>query len=227
MNTNKKAVQQQSTSDWRGRLHLGAYTTTEAAWLIETTRQMVVTWRRIAYRHGTAPAQTASANPILLSYIQLVETAVAITLRGSGVSFADIFGVNTRLRERTDTAHPFTDSAMRDAWLPTTQDTLMIGNNHTQHRWKRALQHRLDQFDYEEGRALRWYPRGRDGLMVVDPRIAFGAPTVTGTGVALHIIQERLTSGETPVMIAADFGLALAQIDAAEELLHPHAHCAA
>jgi len=211
MSTIKKAVQQRSTFDWRGRLHLGTYTTTEAAWLIETTRQMVVTWRRIAYRHETAPAQTASANPILLSYVQLVETAVAITLRGSGVSFADIFGVNTRLREHTDNAYPFTDSAMSDKWLPTIQNVLMIANNHAQHGWKLALQHRLDQFDYEEGWALRWYPRGRNSIVLLDPRIAFGAPTIAGTGVALHIIQERLASGETPAMIAADFGLTLGQ----------------
>lgn len=223
----KKPVQQQSTSDWRSRLNLGAYTTTEAAWLIETTRQMVVTWRRIAYRHGTAPAQTASANPILLSYIQLVETAVAVTLRGSGMSFADIFGVNTRLRERIDTAHPFTDSAMRDEWLPTTQDTRMLADNHTQHRWKRALQHRLDQFDYEDGCVLRWYPRGRDGLVVVDPRIAFGAPIIAGTGVALHILQERLASDETSAMIAADFGLTLRQIETVATLTQTLTHRAA
>lgn len=222
----KKSVQHPA-ADWRGRAHLGAYTTTEAAWLIETTRQMVVAWWRTAYRHETAPAPTAPANPILLSYVQLVETAVAITLRGSGVSFADIFIVHTRLCERADTDHPFTASALRDDWRPTMQDALALLSNDTRYRWKAALQHRLNQFDYEQGCALRWYPRGREGLIVVDPRIAFGAPTVAGTGIALHIIQERLASNETHAMVAADFGLTLRQVEAVATLTQTLTHRAA
>ena len=116
---------------------------------------------------------------------------------------------------------------MSDEWLPTIQQALVLAHNTTQHRWKRALQHRLDQFDYEDGRALRWYTRGRDGLVVVDPRIAFGAPSVVGTGVALHLLQERLASGETPAMIAADFGLTLAQINIVAALTQSLAHRAA
>ena len=226
MSTIEKTVQQ-PTSDWRGRLHLGAYTTTEAAWLIETTRQMVVTWRRIAYLHEAAPAQTTSARPILLSYMQLVETAVAITLRGNGASFADIFSIYTRLREQSGNEYPFAASALRDIRLSTVRNAPRFAKSDSEIRWQRALQHRLDQFDYEDGCALRWYPRGRDGLVVVDPRIAFGAPTIAGTGVALHIIQERLVSDETPAMIAADFGLTPAQVDAVEGLLRPRAHRAA
>lgn len=226
MSTIEKTVQQ-PTSDWRGRLHLGAYTATEAAWLIETTRQMVAAWWRIAYNQDIASAPTTPANPILLSYLQLVETAVAITLRGSGASFADIFSLHTRLREQSGNEYPFAASALRDPWVSTIHDAPSPADSDNQLHWQRVLQRRLDQFDDEDGCALRWYPRGRDGLVVVDPRIAFGAPTITGTGVALHIIQERLASDETPAMIAADFGLTVAQVDAVEGLLRPRAHRAA
>ncbi len=38
-------------------------------------------------------------------------------------------------------------------------------------------------FDEETGFAERWYPEGKDGRIVLDPRIAFGAPTIVGTGI--------------------------------------------
>ena len=38
-------------------------------------------------------------------------------------------------------------------------------------------------FDERTGLAERWYPLGHDGGVVLDPRIAFGAPTLVGRGV--------------------------------------------
>ena len=41
------------------------------------------------------------------------------------------------------------------------------------------------QIDFHEttGFAEKWYPRGRTGLVVLDPKICFGAPTIKGRGV--------------------------------------------
>ena len=38
-------------------------------------------------------------------------------------------------------------------------------------------------FDQETGFAEKWYPAGRGGGIVLDPRVCFGAPTVVGKGV--------------------------------------------
>ncbi|MCG8435140.1 MAG: DUF433 domain-containing protein [Gammaproteobacteria bacterium] len=38
-------------------------------------------------------------------------------------------------------------------------------------------------FDDQTGFAQKWYPCGREGRIVLDPRVAFGAPTISGTGV--------------------------------------------
>lgn len=45
-------------------------------------------------------------------------------------------------------------------------------------------------FDEETGFAERWYPDGREGRIVLDPRIAFGAPTVVGKGVRTENIYD-------------------------------------
>jgi hypothetical protein len=39
-------------------------------------------------------------------------------------------------------------------------------------------------FHVETGIAERWYPLGRDGQVVVDPIVSFGAPTIIGRGTA-------------------------------------------
>ncbi len=42
-----------------------------------------------------------------------------------------------------------------------------------------------EQIDFDErtGFAEKWFPNGKRGRIVLDPRVAFGAPTITGTGV--------------------------------------------
>ena len=45
-------------------------------------------------------------------------------------------------------------------------------------------------FDQETGFAEKWYPAGRNGGVVLDPRICFGAPTVIGKGVRTSNIYD-------------------------------------
>ena len=75
-----------------------------------------------------------------------------------------------------------------------------------------AVADRISQFDYEDGLALRWHPRGRDSVILVDPRIAFGAPVISGTGVPTWVVKDRVQAGEDLVEIEDDFGLSPDQL---------------
>lgn len=48
---------------------------------------------------------------------------------------------------------------------------------------------RID-FHEQTGFARRWHPRGRDGLIVVDPCISFGRPSIEGRGVATENVYD-------------------------------------
>lgn len=52
-----------------------------------------------------------------------------------------------------------------------------------------ALAERIDFHDVT-GYAMRWYPLGRDGLIVVDPMISFGRPSLEGRGTATANIYD-------------------------------------
>jgi len=45
-----------------------------------------------------------------------------------------------------------------------------------------------DKVDFEEitefGFVKRWFPKGRDGFIVIDPQISYGRPTIEGSGIA-------------------------------------------
>lgn len=51
-----------------------------------------------------------------------------------------------------------------------------------------------DKLDFENiteyGFVKRWYPRGMDGMIVIDPTISFGRPTIIGTGIPTNNIYD-------------------------------------
>ncbi|MGH6936466.1 MAG: DUF433 domain-containing protein [Methylocella sp.] len=65
---------------------------------------------------------------------------------------------------------------------------------------------RLREFEYEhQGIVIRWHVAGRSSPIVIDPRIAFGAPTISGT--PTWVIKGRWNAGESDGEIADDFGI--------------------
>lgn len=219
----------QVRNTWRDRLDLGAYTTTEAAWLAETTRQMVANWWRVAYAREGDRKPSSVGQPIILSYLQLIETALATTLRAQGISFADLALVHRQLRQHLRTQTPFASEKMRESWSPVGQERSSPLRQYLAanlpaavwDHWRKTPHERLAQFEYDERFVRRWYPRGRDAILVVDPQLAFGAPIIAGTAVPIHIVEERFAAGETEAEIADDFGIDRRQIAAALELRRP------
>lgn len=48
--------------------------------------------------------------------------------------------------------------------------------------------------------------------VVIDPRIAFGQPTISGTGVATSIVARRVDAGETVGAVARDYGVSPSKV---------------
>jgi uncharacterized protein (DUF433 family) len=60
--------------------------------------------------------------------------------------------------------------------------------------------------------AVRLYPftRKREPdepkIIVIDPYVSFGRPTITGTGIATSIVAERYKAGESIDELSQDYG---------------------
>ncbi len=93
---------------------------------------------------------------------------------------------------------------------------LMSGGQITIPEITKRLSNKLDfETSTQFGFAQRFYPKGKDGAIVVDPLVAFGRPTLAGYGVATSNIYD-LYLGEKKYNSVSDwFGIPVAMIQAA------------
>jgi uncharacterized protein (DUF433 family) len=165
----------------------------------------------------------------LLSYLQLVEVAFVATFRSYGIKLETLrrareYCVKTlnseypfaQLRFKTDGVHILHTLAEYDEEERALEDSRLIMTDVAgQVVWGAAVSERINQFDYEDGLALRWHPRGRCSIILIDPRIAFGAPIIGDTGVPTWVVKDRYQAGEDVDEIGEDFGVSRSQIEEA------------
>lgn len=78
---------------------------------------------------------------------------------------------------------------------------------------REVLESSLQRVDLDKQQLpLRLYPWRREPnearIIALDPRRAFGKPTVAGSGVQIEVIIDRLRAGESVSQLAAEYGLA-------------------
>ena len=183
-------------------LYSPAYRIREGAHLAETQPQTLSRWFR-----GERPVVEGKPNRAALSYLQLVEGAFVASFRSLGVSLQDIRKARAYLSQVFEAEFPFaqlelkTDgfSIFKELDSPNDKLGFLIANRSGQEIWKALAAKRIHQFDYDEeyGLALRWYPRGHDVPILVDPQISFGAPILEDTGIATWALAARVRGGRT------------------------------
>jgi uncharacterized protein (DUF433 family) len=216
-----------SRERWRRRLYLPAYPVGEAARLAEVHPRTVSRWfYGYAMPSGGRAASVLGDRPrgAALSYLQLVEVAFVARFRKLNVSLkririaheflAKTFAVElpfAQLGVRTDGADIFRDlESTEGSWVR----QLLVASRHGQIAWADPIEERIRQFDWDitQQLAVRWYPRGKDAPVVVDPRIAFGAPILRDSAIRTAVIKGRFQAGEDIEEIEGDFGLSAAAI---------------
>lgn len=201
---------------WRARLFVPNYRIQEAARYAHLSSQTVAKWHTKpgANRRSTLSTKEKGA---ALSYLQLIEVAVASSFRKAGVRLSKIQAAREYLAKQMEAEFPFaayrfkTDG--KELWMDYAQfeasagdRTLLAASKAGQLAWSDIIG-RLHEFDYENDRglAIRWHVAGRDENVIIDPRIQFGAPSVEG--VATWAFKGRWEAGEDIDDIADDFGV--------------------
>jgi uncharacterized protein (DUF433 family) len=197
-----------SEEPWRRRLYLPNYQIGEAARYADISPQTVAAWH-----HATLSQKEKKAE---LSYMQLIEVAVAAAFRRAGIPLREIRAAREYVQRQLTSEFPFAEyrfkSEGRNLWMDYVQiegekarGTLLKANQAGQLAWADILG-RLKEFEYEhQGIVVRWWVAGTSSPIVIDPRISFGSPAIKGT--PTWIIKGRWNAGETDTEIAEDFGL--------------------
>jgi uncharacterized protein (DUF433 family) len=227
----KRTTERNKTHGWKSyRLYLPAYRLAEAARLTGTTGQTISRWYR-GYSvpgHRMKPVLPSDGTP-LLSYLQLVEVAFVADFRRSGVKLDRLRQAHEYCRKTFSSEYPFAQYRFKTdgvhvlaefmehegGWR--SDEHLITTDAGGQVVWVPAIRERLDQFDYEHNVAFRWHPRGRSSVILIDPRIAFGAPVIGDTGLPTWVVKERYEAGEELQEIEEDFDIARPQVEAALE----------
>ena len=204
-------VADRRTEPWFRRLYLPAYRITDVARYAHTNVNTVSSWH-----HRSTPVLPGRERRKPLSYLELVEVAFVAFFRGMGISMQRIRNARDYVAQNFNASYPFAeyvfktegfhvlmDYAQYDPGFKT--DQIIVADAHGQEAWTTLMGDRFAEFDYEYELAMRWHPASRGSLVVIDPRISFGAPTVKG--LPTWVIVGRWRAGESPDEIMDEFGI--------------------
>jgi uncharacterized protein (DUF433 family) len=153
-----------------------------------------------------------------VSFLELVEVAAIGRLKDAGFSLHQIRVIVDRCEEIFGAPRPLVTLRFRvdgrAAFVQADDSLVNLGltRGKRQRAWEEVLSPFLVTIEYEDGIARRWWPRGQEHHVLVDPEIGFGYPVVEGTGIRTEIILEQFRAGRDPDEIAADFNLTSGQV---------------
>jgi uncharacterized protein (DUF433 family) len=211
---------------WRERLNTPNYQIGEAARYARTSASNVARWHKDP--DLKLPVKEIGAE---LSYIQLIEVAVVARCRDAGMTMRRIREARDYLERTLGVANPFatlrfkTDGKELFFDLAQTNEGQFIGNLVNtnfggQLAWNDILGEALEEFDYDgdSDLAVRWRVGGAGSPILIDPRVAFGAPNLRG--VPTWVFKERWVGKEPIEDTASDFGLDVEDVRQALEFEH-------
>jgi uncharacterized protein (DUF433 family) len=151
-----------------------------------------------------------------LSYLELIETAVVAVFRSFGVSLSAIGRTREYMTQMFGSEFPFVEHKFKTdgvrmllSWreyedLPDLNEVI-IADASGQLGWEQMMANRLAEFDYINDLALIWHVAGRSSKVAIDPRIAFGAPSIHG--IQTRTVKGRYDAGESVEEIQDDLNL--------------------
>jgi uncharacterized protein (DUF433 family) len=199
---------------WRSRLQLPVYRMHDAAKYAHISTGTVRNWHKPSNRPMVLSRKSEGE---ALSYLQLIELAVAAAARKAGVSLSAIRSAREYCSRQLGSEFPFAEYRFKTdgkhLWLDYAEivgghgtGKLLSTSQQGQLGWTEIIG-RLREFEYDRnfGLATRWHVAGRRSPIIIDPRVSFGAPSIDG--IPTRLIRGRWEGGEPTSFIADDYDL--------------------
>ncbi|MBI2860100.1 MAG: DUF433 domain-containing protein [Chloroflexi bacterium] len=196
---------------WFRRLFLPAYPIGDAARYTKTNPRTVLYWY-----FGEKPVLPERERHKPLNYLQLVELAFVAFFRRIGIPMERIRAARDYIAQNFGNEYPLTlDKFKTEGYHILMEyqqfenikefDRVIVTDRGGQLAWDSLMGDKFAEFDYDYEIAMRWHPAGRQSLVLIDPRIAFGAPMVSG--IPTWVLKGRWKAGETPEEMRDEFEL--------------------
>jgi uncharacterized protein (DUF433 family) len=187
----------------------GLYTPQDAAMLLHEQPRAVRRWafgygrNRKVGRVTHPPLIHTDLSPIegqdALTFVELIELLYIRAFLRAGVSWKTVKTAANVAARMFDSKHPF---ALRRLYVDPKavfagveesggREALIELVGHGQHAMPSIVKPYLDELEFDVNDvANRWWPMGRTGGVVIDPKHSFGAPIVDGTGIRTATLSD-------------------------------------
>lgn len=154
-----------------------------------------------------------------VSFLDLVEIVAIGRLKERGFSLKDIRLIVANCQEILGLPRPLSTLRFkvggREAFVKQGDVLVEVGRRRRMQAWDDVLHPFLEELDYAEDFARRWWPLGRQHQVMIDPEYGFGLPVVAGSGVRTEIILERFRVGDLEHQIADNFNITSIEVQRA------------
>jgi uncharacterized protein (DUF433 family) len=198
-----------------------SYTIAEASRYARTSASTTRRWLK-GYEYPTlrgtvqAAPVTTRPNDRLLTFHDLVEVAAIASAINAGVKLPQIRSAIDYARDRFRAERPLllerflTDgkSLFLHELDATNEQDLHVNASEAGQIAFSYIREVLRHLDYDQdGQPARWWPVGKDGPILVDPRVGFGQPVIASTGVRTETIVDRFLAGESFQDVANEYSI--------------------
>ena len=212
-------------SDTNDIRYLPYYSVSEAAMYLGVAKSTIRAWlgRQSNFECIITPAQTS---PLSLSFVNLIELYVLISIRRKHkISMNKVRTGLEFLKKEFPSKHPLANKEFATDGINLFMEKTGKLYNITQDGQTEmisVIQQYLKRVEHDdEGHPIRFYPMSRKGkldqpkLILIDPAISFGRPTVSDKAIPIDVIYERWTAGETIADLAKDYECTQEEIEEA------------
>jgi uncharacterized protein (DUF433 family) len=162
------------------------------------------------------PVTTGLDRDGTVSFIDLIEVVAIGRLKELGLPLSEIRKIVAECQEDLGYSRPLTSLKFKtdgkETFVSFGDQLLGLRKRRGQRAWNEILEPFLEELDYRDAYASRWWPMGRDKPIVIDPDYGFGLPVVAKSGVRTEILLERFEAGDSVEQIADDFNLNAADV---------------
>lgn len=195
------------------RLGRGVYHLAEVARYTGLHPSRVRSWFKGAAGSANPPALCADYSPVrrdlAVSFLDLIDVAVAGRLRTAGVSMQQLRAAHRALQADLGTNHPFahaeiyTDGKKVFSLAAERIDDLELCEAVSRQQFFHTITPMLEHIDYASSTQLaeRW--RIAEGV-VIDPQRCFGKPSVEHTGASTYVLARALRANCGRTALVAD-----------------------
>lgn len=220
--------QREPIEDWNNQIfHTPIYPVVNAAHYLRIPVRTLQAWLT-ARSHQIKPIiQRPEKDRSELSFTNLIEAHVLRVIRTEhDIPLSKVQIALDYLSDRFGTSHPLvhrkfqTDGA--DLFIDQI-DNLVNVSRSGQLAIREVLKQLLTRVEWNEADiAARFFPSYETTfkpesakILTIDPAVSFGRPTITGTGIPIHVVTELYDAGDSIEDIAEDYGCSSEQIEAA------------